>query len=407
MNERIRVLAVTSELPWPLDSGGHLRTFHIQKGLAREFDVRLLVPVMGDRSADIAALSAHGIAVMPVPVAPRTPIGEAIRLLRAGMDTEPYVMYRRHARPEVYDAWRRELAGFRPHTVWLDHLDGFLFASEAADAGCRTILDLHNVYSLILERMATESGNRVKKVFLRGEARRLAKVEAKACAAVDVVVAVSDAEAEYYRRLGGRRVVVAPNGVDVAAFADLPTGRQTTPPVVLFLGTLSWGPNVAAAVSLARDIFPQVRYRLPDAELLLVGRNPSAEVSALHGRPGVTVARNVPNVRPYLERASVLAVPLDSGGGTRLKILEAFAAGLPVVSTAVGAEGIDATAGAAFVIAERPGMADALVNLLSDRSRSDHLAAVARRLATSIYDWSVITSRCVACVNGSLTRSPS
>lgn len=391
-----RLLAVTSELPWPLDSGGHLRTFHVQKGLARAFDLRLLVPVVGDRSDDIATLKTHGIHVIPVPVPERTKFAEAKRLLSAGLAGEPYVMYRRHARSEVFAAFQRELATNKPDAVWLDHLDGFLFAAAAARAGCRTVLDLHNVYSLILERMAEEPGNPIKRAFLRGEAKRLAKIEAKACATVDTVVAVSDGEAEQFRTLGAKRVIVAPNGVDCSAFADLPTGRSTVPPVVMFLGTLSWGPNVTAAVSLARDIFPKVRERLPNAELILVGRDPSAEVQAFHGQPGVTVAGSVPSVRPYLERASLLAVPLDSGGGTRLKILEAFAAGLPVVSTAVGAEGIDATPGTEIVIAERPDMATAIVELLADPPRADRIATAARQLATNTYDWSAITSKCVA-----------
>jgi polysaccharide biosynthesis protein PslH len=395
MLKRTRVLAITSELPWPLDSGGHLRTFHVLKRLAQEFDFRLLVPIIGDRSADIATLKNHGIQVIPVPVPERTRLAEAKRLLAAGLVGEPYVMYRRHARAEVFAAWKQELTTNRPDAVWLDHLDSFLFAAEANRAGCKTVLDLHNVYSLILERMAEEQGNRLKRVFLRGEAKRLAKIEIRACQTVNTVVAVSDGEAEQFRKLGAKRVVVAPNGVECSAFTDLPNGRKTNPPVVMFLGTLSWGPNVTAAVSLARDIFPKVRQQRPDAELILVGRDPAAEVKAFHGQAGITVAGSVPSVRPYLERASLLAVPLDSGGGTRLKILEAFAAGLPVVSTAVGAEGIDATPGTEIVIAERPEMADAIVQLVADQERSNRVATAARRLAISTYDWSVITSKCV------------
>src|SRR5262249_33155974 len=156
------------------------------------------------------------------------------------------------------------------------------------------------------------------------------------------------------------------NGVDCAAYAELPTGRPVNPPVVLFVGALAWGPNVSAAVFLAEQAFPKIRAARPDAMLLLVGKDPAPAVKALGRLPGVEVTGGVPSVRPYLAKASLLAVPLDSGGGTRLKILEAFAAGLPVVSTGVGAEGIAVIDGGDIVRAERPAMADAILRVLAD-----------------------------------------
>src|SRR4051812_41704682 len=108
---------------------------------------------------------------------------------------------------------------------------------------------------------------------------------------------------------------------------------------------MSWGPNGNAASFLIREVLPRVRQVRPDARLLIVGRNPPADVAAYHERAGVVVTGGVPDVVPYFRDARCLVVPLESGGGTRLKILEAFAAGLPVVSTPVGVEGIDAQNG--------------------------------------------------------------
>src|SRR5262249_31565581 len=155
------------------------------------------------------------------------------------------------------------------------------------------------------------------------------------------VCAVSDAESAHFRGLGASAVHTVPNGVDCAAFPDLPTGRGG-PPVVMFLGTMSWGPSAAAARVLAREVLAVLRGRVSGVVLAVVGRDAPADLLALSGSPGIEVTGGVPDVKPHLLRASVLAVPLDAGGGTRLKILEAFAAGLPVVSTAVGAEGIAA-----------------------------------------------------------------
>lgn len=396
------VLAITSELPWPLDSGGKLRTFHVQKALAQAFDHRLIVPVREDQINHVAELKNKGINVVPVLVSARTKPGELGRLVRARLRGEPYVMYGRHSRSQTYTTVASEVSRDPPRVLWLDHIDSLLFLKHRR-TGMRAIIDLHNMYSLILERMATESGNPLRRWFFRGEARRLAAIERRAARDCDAIVAVSAPEAAHYRSLGANRVMVAPNGVDCAAFASMPTGRASCRPIILFVGTLSWGPNVSAAIRLANEIYPQVREQLPAAELWLVGRDPAAEIRALAGA-GITVAGSVPDIRPYLREAALLAVPLDAGGGTRLKILEAFAAGLPVVSTAIGAEGIDAASGEHFVIAERDDMASASVRILSDAGEGVRLATNARRLATERYDWAVVGEVCVRAVRECLDQ---
>lgn len=390
---RCRVLAVTSELPWPLNSGGHIRTFHLMKAIAAATDLRVVCPVVGDQSAVIEALAAAGIAVVPVPVGPRTILGEARKFLGAVVRREPYVMYRRHAWPAVRAAWLNENR-MRPADVWYcDHLDSYLYANSGR-ARPPVVLDLHNVYSLLARRTADEQTHPVKRAFLRRQAVLLDRLERSAAKTAAALFAVSSREADHFRSLGGQHVHTVPNGVDCIGLADLPTGRAAQPPTVLFLGTMSWGPNAAAAKFLI-EIFPQVRERLSDARLIIVGRDPPHELRALGNAPGVVVAGGVPEVKPYLAEASILAVPLDAGGGTRLKILEAFAAGLPVVSTAVGAEGIEAREGEHFVRAERPHFANAMVQLLADPDRGAKMAVAARVLAREVYDWSRIGSLAV------------
>jgi glycosyltransferase involved in cell wall biosynthesis len=381
---RPRVLAVTSDLPWPLNSGGRIRSFHMMKALSAATDFRLVCPVPPGQSATADALRAAGIDLRPAPVPARTKWSEAKRLLGAALRGQPYVMFRRHKWREAAAVWAAELAAAPPDVLYLDHLDSFL-ARDTAPA-VPAVLDLHNVYSLLIRRTAGEQSNPLKRAFLRLEAGRLARVERRAVRGCDAVFAVSDLEAEHFRALGARAVYTMANGVDCAAFADLSIGR-TGPPVVMFLGTMSWGPNAAAARFLARDVLPALRARVPGATLLIVGRDPPADLLALNGAPGIEVASNVPDVKPYLARASALAVPLDAGGGTRLKILEAFAAGLPVISTAVGAEGIDAQPGAHFVRAERPEFATATAALLADAAGSAQMADRARALAHAVYDW--------------------
>ncbi|HKB12967.1 MAG TPA: glycosyltransferase family 4 protein, partial [Vicinamibacterales bacterium] len=204
------------------------------------------------------------------------------------------------------------------------------------------------------------------------------------------ILAVSDDDAQYFSKLGARRVVLVPNGVDCPAY-DRPRSEGVRPPTILYVGALGWPPNASAARYLATDVLRAVRRTIGDARVVIVGRNPTPELLALAREDRhVEVAADVPDVAPYFRDADVLAVPLETGGGTRLKILEAFAADLPVVSTAIGCEGIAAEDGRHLVVAERPDFAAAVTSLLLDPARGRRLALRAKALARERYDWSVV-----------------
>jgi glycosyltransferase involved in cell wall biosynthesis len=215
-------------------------------------------------------------------------------------------------------------------------------------------------------------------------------MEKQLAAAASVLMTVSDTEQDHFQKLGGRNVRLVPNGVDCAAFGKYPIGRNQDQPTILYLGALSWQPNAKAAEFMARDVMPRVLAERPDARLLIVGRNPGPEVNALSYLPNVEVHANVPDVGVYFEQSTLMAVPLDSGGGTRLKILEAFAAGLPVVSTAVGCEGIACRHGEHLWVAERDQFAEGLLEAIDAPQLANEFAERGRRLAEETYDWSVI-----------------
>lgn len=383
------MLAVTSHLPWPLDRGGHIRTFNLLTALARDFRVTL-VAGCADRHClnGSAVLQDNGVKVCGVPLPPRTPIGEARRLAGAALAREPYVLFRRHDRRQMWTAVAKELAIARPDVAYLDHLDSLLFVPLFRDLPIVT--DLHNIYSRIAERDAQESRRGLARVWMRREARLLSKMEQRAASLASVLLAVSTDEQAYYASLGASRVDLVENGVDCRAYADLPTGRQHGTPLVLYVGAMSWPPNAGAASFLATSVMPDVRAALPDARLRIVGRNPPKPVRELSSRAGVDVLGAVDDVRPHLAEATVLAVPLDVGGGTRLKILEAFASGLPVVSTPIGCEGLDVVDGQHLVIAEREHFAAVLVALLGDVEMRARLAQQARALVVERYDWAIV-----------------
>ena len=384
---RPSVLAVTSEMPWPLDSGGHLRSFHLLRTLADRFDVRLVVPSTGGDEAGRAALEAAGVGVRLVPVSPRKPLGEATRVVSCALRREPYVMFGRHRRGAVAAALAAEAARLRPDVFYLDHLDSFVYRTLLPRTPA--VVDLHNVYSTLADRAAVEQRFWPLRVYLKREARLLHQRERHAMRQTDAVLATSDEDIRLFASLGGRTVLV-PNGVDCSAYADLPTGRPAGVADILYVGAMSWSPNAAASVFLAREVMPRVRAVIPHARLRIVGRGATEEVKALASCPGVDVLGEVAAVQPHLRESALLAVPLEAGGGTRLKILEAFAAGLPVVSTAVGCEGLRVTNGEHLVIAERPAFADALIAALSESNRGERLATNARIRVRELYDWTTV-----------------
>lgn len=392
------ILTVTSEPPWPLDSGGHLRSFHLHNEMAAHLSVNMICPINQSLEARLRLPGDMRCSIELVKVAPRTVLSETRRIIAAQLAGEPYVMYRRHFWKAVNDRWLASARYIKPRVLWYDHIDSYLYHREnrMIDPNVYTVLDMHNIYSLILYRMAEETTNYLRKRALLIEASRLARIERQACQSIDIVVAVSEEEASHFRTLGARHVVVAPNGVSLKSVT--PTSARTrasTSPIILFLGAMNWQPNVSACVCLARDIFPIIRNRFPAAQLKLVGREPDAVVRELGQAPGVTVTGTVPDVMPYLAEASVMAVPLLSGGGTRLKILEAFAASVPVVSTDVGAEGIEAIDGVHLRIATVDRFAQAIVDTLNDASRED-MTSNARQLIKTHYEWAGIAGKTVA-----------
>jgi len=398
------ILAVTSELPWPLTAGGRLRTYHLLRQLAAEFRVRLVAGVPPDQRDHVDALAASGILVRPAFLPPRAPLAESGRLLASALSREPYVLYRRHDRSEVRAVLRAEIAKEPPDALYLDHLDSFVFAGEVSRTPIA--LDLHNIYSLLIRREATTSSRGwPARQFLSREAALLERIEARAVRCADVIFSVSEQEQAHFARIRGSAVHLAPNGVDCAKYAQLPTGRTAAPPAILFIGTMSWPANVQAVRFLASVVLPEIQRRIPDATLTIVGRDPGPDVLRLAREPDVAVAGNVPDILPFLRNARMLAVPLESGGGTRLKILEAFAAGLPVVSTAIGSEGLGVTDGRHVTIAELSRFAEAVATLLFDPAAADAQAERARVLARDRYDWGIIGQTVRAAIESALKEN--
>jgi sugar transferase (PEP-CTERM/EpsH1 system associated) len=379
----MRILFLTAEPPWPLDQGDKLRNYHLLKAVASEHDVTLVTFCQPGRQNGSWHERVKPLCrtIHAVPLGRKQMLLNVIRLphlpvtLAARASSRMVQLLRHVTSHEHYDisfACQLKMAGYLKHC-----------------ATGKRVAELTDVVSVLRRRMSLFARSWPTKFFNVVEAHRLAFWEKRVARLADVMLLASTADAAKLARMApGARIAVLPNGVDVDYFRPLPDpGRH----ILLFWGHLRYPPNADGIVWFCQDIFPNVREAVPDAELLVAGKEPPPEVAALGRVPGVKVMGYVPDLRPYLAQASVVVVPLRFGTGIRNKILEAFAAGRAVVSTSLGWEGLDVAPGRHLEVADEPSaFCAALVNLLRDPTRRAWLTSNARELVEKMYRWDAI-----------------
>lgn len=395
-----RILWVTAEAPDHERGGGSIRQAHLLDGLVRagaEVDL-LLAGTLADAAVAVAVSSVRTVAVPPRPARVSRAARRARDVWRVAWARLPAeVADKRGERAALGSALRdlRGTPGLRPYdVVHVEHL-GLAGIVPPGLARLRS-LGVQNVPSRMAEQAGALAPGRRQRLLLAGEAAAARRFQGGIPGSTDVVAVVSAEDgrellAARRRRPSGRtdpEVLVTPNGVDPARFPDspLPDGHR-----MVLTGTLDFLPNVDAACWFGREVLPLVRRREPRAELHVVGRRPVPEVLSLSSIDGVTVHADVPTVAPYLQAARVAVVPVRIGTGSRVKALEAMAAGRPVAGTKIGLEGIDIEPGRDALVGDTPeALADAVVRLLSDPDRAGRVAAAGRKLVLSRYRWSDI-----------------
>ena len=251
------------------------------------------------------------------------------------------------------------------------------------------VLDMHNVHTLMAWRRAQEKSGSERDDVVK-EFERTQSFERMVCSACQLCLCCSDQDAEAaHNFLNIEHLRVIPNGVDTATMTA--GEAPATPGYLLFTGMMNYEPNKEAVRYFVGEILPLIRAEVPYVTFHVAGANPSPEVKAL-AADSVQIHGSVPDMRPYFHQASIVVVPLLHGGGTRLKILDAAACGKPIVSTSVGAEGLNFVNGRDLLLADStPGFAQTVVRLLSNPDRQAELSRWARRAAEA-YDWSEIAS---------------
>lgn len=302
---------------------------------------------------------------------------------------------------------------FEPDLAVLEVLWTHHYIEPLAAHGLPVALDAHNVEGpLAIDMAAASAGGPDARLRRTRLAERLMKIEGAAFERADQVWVPSERDARLAADRYGRTapIEVVPNAVDVEAYAGPPAGdaerSEASDPTVVFTARFDYAPNAIATRFLVEEVLPRLWERLPRARLQLVGSNPTGFIRAAAGQdPRVEVTGPVPDVARFLARAFAVAVPLFHGGGTRLKVLEAFAAGTAVVATRKAVEGLDVVEGIHFVAAENADeFVAGLVALWTDPGRASEIVARARRLVRERYSREVLC-RCVASAIGKLDAS--
>lgn len=383
------MLFLCNVVPYPPDGGVHLRIFNLLKRVAEKHEV-----VVGAHSWDesdeagAAWMTRNGMRTVTGRLVAgnwRHAIPALRALLTSGQPPE-VVQYqapelRKLIATERFDVIQVEETILAPY---LDYLP--------KDSTAKTVITFHNIHYVQARRIAQIEQTRWTRLWRHINGLLMKRFEAAIARRFDRNIVVSEPDRALLADIAPRVPIdVLPNGVDTEMLALLP--EPTHKRTLLFVGTLNYRPCIDAVLWMAQEILPLLRTRYPDLEFWIVGKLPPREIEDLAGN-GIFVTGHVPDVTPYYRRATVSVVPLRAGGGSRLKILEAMSLGRPVVSTTIGAEGLEVVHQNQLLLADdAEAFAEAVSRLFDEEELWRSLVDNARRHVVAHHDWEAIAQR--------------
>jgi len=387
----MRILWLSHLIPFPPRGGNLQRSFNLIREVAKSHEVSLAaLNVNGENPARLSEYTrelkkyCREVEIWDPPY-PWKGMRWQMELLRSAALGAPFSCRARYS-PELGRKWEETLARHRGALVHVDAIDLALFVP--ATDGFHRVLNHHNCESVLAFRRAETEANPIKKAYLRLEAGKLARWERALLERFDVNTAVCEQDRQRLLAINpAAHIHVVENGVDTQYFR--PGGTPEQPWSVIYTASLNWAPNAAGARFFAKEVWPLVKCRCPEATLHIAGREPPQDILQL-GRAGsdIAVFPNPDDMRPLVARASVYVCPIREGAGTRLKILDAMAMGKAVVSTGIGCEGLRVRPERDVLVADAPEeMADSVCRLLTDQGQRERLGQAGRELVEREYAW--------------------
>ena len=389
----MRILFLSQVLPFPLDAGPKIRAYFTLRHLAQRHEIVLLsFSRQSDTPEAVEHLRGFCSRVETVPIT-RSMVHEAWSGARSLVTGEPFLITR-DRRSRMLAAVEAAIAQHGPFdAVHADQLWMAPYATHARrcsanPASVRLVLDQHNAVFQIPRRMALDEPNLLKRKFLGYESEKMARYEIQACGEFDHVVFVTPQDRAALRQRGlpeapDSRESIIPISVEAPAVPERRAGGRR----VTFLGGLHWPPNADGVQWFIREIWPRVRGRVAGGVFTVIGKLPPIPLT-VPGDDSVQLLGYVDDPEPILAETSVFVVPLRSGGGMRVKILDAWSRAIPVVSTRIGAEGLELRNGENILLADDPEtFAQEVIRLLNDPEMAVLAGQQGRQTVESHYDW--------------------
>lgn len=386
----MKILWVKSGGFLPLDTGGKIRSFSIARELARRHDVSVFTfyPSMAEDPHLGLSEPFRRVECLPVDLPERGSLADLFAYAMNAVTTYPYQM-RKYCRPHIGKRLREILLQDKYDVLLCDYL---LTAGVVPfDNNMPTVIFTHNVEAVIWHRQFQVNRNALWKAVAWREYRAIDRAERRLTHLADHVLTVSDEDRDAFLKfLPAQKVTTVPTGVDLDYFRP---HRSSNSNRLVFTGSMDWLPNEDGMRYFCAEILPLIKSRVPDVTVRIVGRKPTRKVMALKEKySNVEVTGAVDDIRGYVHDSAVYVVPLRISGGTRIKIFEAMAMGMPVVSTTVGAEGLPVQHDQNILIADTPrDFAERTTALLLQPTARQRLGAAARTLVESCYSWQAVT----------------
>ncbi|MBN2384342.1 glycosyltransferase [bacterium] len=397
----MRILFLTDRLPYPFSGGISVRTFNLMQSLAREHELHLLslVSDTGIQAGPVTVsdeLRRLCSSVIQVPHRPQAVPSRSGHYLKNVLQKEPWMITEYHQLP-FREKLQEVLASRQFDLVQAELLSMTQYLPF--DRRIRTVYGAQNIESALLWQRMKHFYSPVVKYRCFKEYLRVRHYERMIMRKVQLTIAVTrEDQIKMHHLAPYARISYFPITIDTDQWQ--PSTDEYDRPTIIFVGTLSWHPNVDGLLWFTRDIFPLIRSMIPETQLIIVGRDPVPEVTRLQEIKAIQLQTSVPEIAPFLKKNALFIVPLRLGGGMRVKILEALSRGMPIVTTGVGCEGLEVQNRQQLLIENKAeAFAQACAHLLSNRMEQNRLSQAGRMLAVQNYHWHNLNGRLSALYN--------
>ncbi len=384
---RLKILMLTPYLPYPLLSGGQIRTYNLLKKLADKYDVTLFALIKDESERQYLPELEKYCRKVKLFKRSRKPF-TIKNILQTAFSSYPFLVMRNHV-PETIKAVRLELAASHYDLI---HAETFYMMPHIPDTKIPILLVEQTIEYLGYESFANKVRFMPIRQILKLDIAKIRHWEEYYWKSCTQLVTMSAEDKEFIATtVDPQKISVVSNGVDVKWFAEKER-RLPESPTVLSVGTFNWLPNVEAVKFLVEKVWPLIKAKMPDAKLWIVGNAPTAEIFEYQKKDStITITGGIPDIRDAFTQAHVLVAPVFSGKGTRYKILEAMASSTPIVASEIAVEGLDVTNGDQVLTSNSAeGLANLTIQVLQDADLQKKLAKNGKSFVTAKYDWEYI-----------------